>query len=53
MEVITESVEISGNSTNVQYDYDLDLSFSIFNYYDLIPTAIVYGQFSLQCDKYF
>ena len=40
------SQALATNQTNssVDYpDYDPDESFEIYNYWDLIPTAIVYG----------
>ena len=33
------------NSTSsfISYDYDLDTSLSTYDYYDLVPTALIYG----------
>lgn len=39
-----DSLNASGNNTTIfDYDYGLDVSFETYNYYDLIPTAIIYG----------
>jgi hypothetical protein len=37
-----EATEISPNFT-IEYDYEMSESFDKYNYYDLIPTAVVYG----------
>jgi len=40
---VTENISIA----TTDYDYDLPESFSTYNYWDLIPTSIVYGMHSL------
>ncbi len=37
-----EVTEIVSNLTT-EYDYEISESFDKYNYYDLIPTALVYG----------
>ncbi len=31
------------SSVTTEYDYEMSESFDKYNYYDLIPTALVYG----------